>query len=510
MSSKDGSSSSAPHGKRQRTTTNESIRPSTPDLDSRSTTASSTTNDSPPVKRVRREYGDRFIPDRSDDVRTAYHLMDDPQDAYNKPRMFPTESDAQKEQSNLMFQTILQTELRPASTSSSRPVSPVRPSSGQPSSTPNTPTRQRLFSYHAPSPHASPVRGSPRLDDDAFQLSPVRGESRKFLDSQRYEPRAVSKTPFRVLDAPELADDFYLSELSWSSTNILAVGLGSCVYLWNAQTAEVQQLCDYTSSDVVTSVSWTGRGSTIAVGTHSGQVHLWDAGAVRPLRTYSQHTERVGTVAWSDGLLASGSRDRTVILNDVRDHTPVRRLAHHRQEVCGLSWNHDTGYLASGGNDNKVLVWDTRGNRDDTPLWKFHEHTAAVKALAWNPHMPHCLATGGGTQDKYIRWWNSATGTMTHELDTGSQVCALLWSKTTHELVSSHGFSATAAQNQILIFRYPTLSMVASLTGHTSRVLYLAMSPDGETVVSGAGDETLRFWTVFPKKSDESSRARSQ
>jgi len=30
------------------------------------------------------------------------------------------------------------------------------------------------------------------------------------------------------------------------------------------------------------------------------------------------------------------------------------------------------------------------------------------------------------------------------------------------------------------------------------RVLYLAMSPDGQTIVTGAGDETLRFWNVFP------------
>ena len=30
------------------------------------------------------------------------------------------------------------------------------------------------------------------------------------------------------------------------------------------------------------------------------------------------------------------------------------------------------------------------------------------------------------------------------------------------------------------------------------RVLYLATSPDGQTIVTGAGDETLRFWSVFP------------
>ena len=51
--------------------------------------------------------------------------------------------------------------------------------------------------------------------------------------------------------------------------------------------------------------------------------------------------------------------------------------------------------------------------------------------------------------------------------------------------------------------------MVASLTGHTNRVLYLAMSPDGETIVTGAGDETLRFWNAFPKREGEGERGES-
>ena len=43
------------------------------------------------------------------------------------------------------------------------------------------------------------------------------------------------------------------------------------------------------------------------------------------------------------------------------------------------------------------------------------------------------------------------------------------------------------------------------------RVLYLAMSPDGQTIVTGAGDETLRFWNVFPgpKSKDTASAATS-
>jgi len=42
----------------------------------------------------------------------------------------------------------------------------------------------------------------------------------------------------QVLDAPALQDDFYLNLVDWSSQNVLAVGLGSCVYLWSACTSK--------------------------------------------------------------------------------------------------------------------------------------------------------------------------------------------------------------------------------------------------------------------------------
>ena len=49
------------------------------------------------------------------------------------------------------------------------------------------------------------------------------------------------------------------------------------------------------------------------------------------------------------------------------------------------------------------------------------------------------------------------------------------------------------------------MKKLATLTGHQYRVLYLAMSPDSETIVTGAGDETLRFWKVFPKNKNARS-----
>jgi cell division cycle 20-like protein 1 (cofactor of APC complex) len=69
-----------------------------------------------------------------------------------------------------------------------------------------------------------------------------------------------------------------------------------------------------------------------------------------------------------------------------------------------------------------------------------------------------------------------------------------MFSKNSNELVSTHGYSL----NQIILWSYPTMHKLATLTGHTQRVLYLAGSPCGQSIVTGAGDETLRFWNVFP------------
>lgn len=74
--------------------------------------------------------------------------------------------------------------------------------------------------------------------------------------------------------------------------------------------------------------------------------------------------------------------------------------------------------------------------------------------------------TGGGTADQTIRFWNTTVGSCVGSHHTGSQVCNLMWSRTLKsEIVSTHGYSL----NQIIIWKYPTMEKVATLTGHTSR-----------------------------------------
>lgn len=308
--------------------------------------------------------------------------------------------------------------------------------------------------------------------------------------------RHIPESPEKILDAPALMEDFYLNLIDWGTNNTLAVALAETVYLWNADTGTIEQLCETSDmDDCITSVSWMPDSNNIAVGTNRREVQIWDAEKMACVRKMRSHTGRIGALAWNGHLVSSGSRDAQIHNHDVRsrDHH-IATLAAHEQEVCGLKWSPNGMQLASGGNDNLVCVWDNQnvGGRW-TPKYRFDHHNAAVKALAWCPWQTNLLATGGGTADRHLRFWNTSSGACVNSIDTKSQICSIVWSPHDKELVTSHGFS----QNQLTVWKYPSLARMAELKGHTSRVLHMALSPDGQTVVSGAADETLRFWKVF-------------
>lgn len=71
---------------------------------------------------------------------------------------------------------------------------------------------------------------------------------------------------------------------------------------------------------------------------------------------------------------------------------------------------------------------------------------------------------------------------MLKRTDTGSQVCGLAWSTSVNELISTQGY----AVNTVQLWTVPSLTKTTTLSGHTGRVLFLAMSPCGTTAATGA------------------------
>ena len=332
-------------------------------------------------------------------------------------------------------------------------------------------------------------------------------------NSEYKNQRKINQKPYKELLTSNLIDDFYLNLLDWSSKDQIAVGCTTNVVLWNNNKTQSEILLNYPCGNLeesenfvekyVSSLIWSNEGDKLAVGHSLGCVEIYDVNKKKMISNYGGHTGRVGVVSWNGNIISSGSKDCNIITRDIRcknnNENIIVRYLGHSQEVCGLKWSFDGSQLASGGNDNNLMIWNLHSTK---PIMCNNSHLAAVKAIAWSPHHHNILASGGGTADRTIRFWNTSTFENILKYDTGSQVCNLVFSKTSNELISTHGFSL----NQINIWKLPNLTKTATLIGHTFRVLYLGLSPNGQNIVTGAGDQTLKFWNVFPPfKADNNS-----
>ena len=291
--------------------------------------------------------------------------------------------------------------------------------------------------------------------------------------------RRVLTAPERVLDAPGLVDDYYLNLLDWSSGNQVAIGLERNVYVWSAESGTVHSLMETAADTYVSSVKWSGDGAYVGIGLGSGEIQIWDIEEGTKLRSMYGHDARVGVMGWNKHILSTGARSGLVFNHDVRvAQHKVAELVSHTSEVCGLEWRSDGAQLATGGNDNLVSIWDARSL--SAPKFQKTNHRAAVKALSWCPWQPNLLATGGGSYDRHIHFWNTTTGARTNSIDTGSQVTSLRWSNHYREIVSSSGFP----DNSLSIWSYPTLVRNVEIPAHETRVLHSCLSPDGQMLAT--------------------------
>lgn len=116
------------------------------------------------------------------------------------------------------------------------------------------------------------------------------------------------------------------------------------------------------------------------------------------------------------------------------------------------------------------------------------------------------LATGGGLQDKKVHIWNTTTGGLTGSIDADSQITGIVWSTEYKEFITTHGFP----NNQLTVWKYPTFEKITELEGHDNRVLHTARSPDGQTVVTAAADDCLKFWEVWKDKDDQKTKKKKK
>ncbi|AQZ17401.1 AMA1 (YGR225W) [Zygosaccharomyces parabailii] len=384
----------------------------------------------------------------------------------------------------------------------------------------------------------------------------------KETKKRRPAKRVKSYIPYRVLDAPCLRNDFYSNLVSWSkTTDNVIVGLGCSVYMWSDSQGAIPVLNhDYLNSkrDVVTCVSFCPTNTLFVVGTKQGRLLLYDQelcmerykhGQAPPkcLTEYQSITLRgISCVQWhiksSEDKLLIGEECGDISYLTVRaksgpftleepdvDYTFDSRMQNENpvfpgprnvsqsnaltfeclakfqaqaQQVCGISMNEDSSLLAVGGNDNTCTLWDI-SSIEHPRLCFILPHKAAVKAVAFCPWSKSLLATGGGSKDRTIKFWHTATGTLLHEIQTSGQVTSLIWSTRYKQIVATFGFGDIEDPILITLYSYPQLIPLTQVrTSSPLRVLSAVPSPSMTSICVATNDETIRFYELWNDKQD--------
>ncbi|KAL7820539.1 WD40 repeat-like protein [Trichoderma aethiopicum] len=378
--------------------------------------------------------------------------------------------------------------------------------------------------------------------------------------------RSLPTAPFRVLDAPDLRDDFYCSVLAYSPSCQKLAGSGPRAMHGSAA-----------SHVWLTSVAFSsvqGGKCILAIGRSDGTLVLKSTYDALP-RFQVQQPFPVSCVSWRPITTLRPSRNpfnpgiavRTedLIIGDdtgavyyyavewpmgwevTRDTWPgtiylIAKVSLHTQQICGLSWSPNGKLFATGGNDNLCCLFDadsvhlatgrtqdglggqTRGLEDATnvqpprpssmairrlgPGAEKHRwiHKAAVKAIAFCPWREGLVATGGGSNDKCIHFYHTSSGAALATIAVSAQVTALIWSSTRREIAATFGYTEPEHPYRIAIFSWPECKQVAAIPWEGElRALYAIPFPRGPAKTKATNvDQKSREGCIVVASSDRS------
>ncbi|KAI1361390.1 WD40 repeat-like protein [Xylaria arbuscula] len=128
-------------------------------------------------------------------------------------------------------------------------------------------------------------------------------------------------------------------------------------------------------------------------------------------------------------------------------------------------------------------------------------HAAAVKAIAFCPWREGLVATGGGSNDKCIHFYHTASGAALATISVAAQVTSLIWSKTRREIAATFGYAQPDHPYRIAEGEHRALYAVAypggpSDTYRTKERLKSRTAEEGCVVVASS-DESVKFHEVW-------------
>ena len=273
-------------------------------------------------------------------------------------------------------------------------------------------------------------------------------------------------------------------------------------------------------SNSVNSVAISPDGQILVSGSDDKTITIWDLSTGQELRTLTGHSESVNSVAISpDGqILVSSSHTvvsvRTVVNYNSESHTAVMgnvyntinkikiwqlstgqelRTLEGDASVLSLAISPDGQILVSGSADNTIKIWQLSTGEE---LRTLTGHSESVNSVAISPDGQILVS---GSDDKTIEIWQLSTGQKLRTLTGAGSINSLAISPDGQILASSDTvvhFMGGSNDNTIKIWQLSTGVELRTLTVDLNWWVHsVAISPDGQTLVSG-GDDTITIWDL--------------
>jgi eukaryotic-like serine/threonine-protein kinase len=302
----------------------------------------------------------------------------------------------------------------------------------------------------------------------------------------------------RAINPGTFADDIMRLAFAPKGDVLASGGFQGGAVLWDVATGLPRK--DWKFPDkLISGLSFSANGKTLAIAakTRAGAsparafVQLWDTSTGQACSKPWGPGSLIHDIAYApDGSVALACGDTMIRLwNPDLLEDSVKMPGSHK-ETWAVAFSPDGHTLASGGDDNKVRLWDIDRHQSRAPL----SHPTLVSGVAFHPRGDFLVSV---CYDGRIRLWDVASGSRLGSVFKGSDaaVRCVAFSPDGQTL-------ATAGRDHVIRLwdvvtnsdKPPELRERVTMTGHTDDVLCLAFSPDGQLIASGGDDRTMRLW----------------